>query len=83
MKKKTTGWVATVETKWQPKKGLFKNGSASQIKRQALSAHGNNSGKAIQSLEFFIHRGGKGLSSLIKLKVEKAIKAIQKNSSQS
>ena len=63
-------WSNKVKTKWHPPEGLFKNGSAQEIADGV--SQGVDLKTAMSRLNFYLNRGGSGVSSKIKTKVEKA-----------
>ena len=76
--KETHKWSSKVHTKWNPKPGTFKNGTAESIAKEAQEAHPGDLGAAIKALTFEINRGGKGLSEEIKSKVSHAREILHK-----
>lgn len=65
-------WSHDVHTKRHPPEGKFADGSAESIAEWAERSHNGNIGKAIQSISFYLNRGGKNLSDEQKSKVEHA-----------
>lgn len=70
-------WSGKVKTKWSPKEGLFKEGTAEQIARAAKSGHDGDVGAAIKSLSFYINRAGKNLSTEMVSKINHAKEILQ------
>ena len=71
-------WSGSVKTKWSPPEGLFSSGSSSEIASKAISGHGGDLGKAVQSISFYLNRAGKNLPTEQKDRVEKAKEIVQK-----
>jgi hypothetical protein len=71
-------WSKDVDTKKHPPEGKFAEGSAEEIANWAERSHKGDLGKAIQSLSFYINRGGKNLSEEQKGRVEHAKKILEK-----
>jgi hypothetical protein len=60
---KADKWSGDVKTKKHPPEGLFKDGSADEIASWLKKSHKGDKGKASSSLNFYINRAGKNLSS--------------------
>jgi hypothetical protein len=73
----TKKWSKNIETKWEPKEGLFANGSAEEIARASKKGHKGDIGKAIKSLSFYINRAGENLSDTMKAKINYAKEILQ------
>lgn len=71
-------WSGDVDTKKHPPEGKFAEGSAEEIANWAKRSHGGNLQKAIDSLNFYINRGGSNLSDEQKGKVEHAKEILHK-----
>ena len=56
-------WSGDVKAKKHPPEGLFAEGSSAEIKNWLMKAHNSNKGDAMKSLNFYINRAGKNLSS--------------------
>lgn len=76
--KETHKWSKKVHTKWHPKPGTFKNGTAESIAKEAQEAHPGDLGGAIKALTFEINRGGSSLPEEIKSKVKHARNILHK-----
>ena len=79
MRKKTKKWVQTVKTvSTYPPEGIFSKDAeaiAKVMARKDVSPKGI--GSAIKMIQYFINRGGKGLSKERKKELEKAKKILQ------
>jgi hypothetical protein len=71
-------WSGDVETKKHPPEGKFSEGSAEDIAEWASRSHNGDHGKAMDSLSFYINRGGKNLSEEQKKKVNRAKEILEK-----
>jgi hypothetical protein len=71
-------WSKDVETKKHPPEGKFADGSAEEIANWAKRSHNGNLKKAIDSLNFYVNRGGKNLSDEQKSKVNHAKEILHK-----
>ena len=74
-KGKVKKWSQKVTLKFHPAPGTFKNGSPDQILAE-LGKDGADKGTIMKRLNFFLNRGGKGVTPEIKAKVEKAKKML-------
>lgn len=70
-KGKVKKWSQKVKVKFHPSPGTFKNGSPDQILAE-LGKDGADDGTIMKRLNFFLNRGGSGVSKEVIQKVEKA-----------
>ncbi len=70
-KGKVKKWSQKVKVKFHPAPGTFKNGTPDQILAE-LGKDGADDGTIMKRLNFFLNRGGKGVTPAIRRKVEKA-----------
>jgi len=70
-KGKVKKWSQKVKLKFHPSPGTFKEGSPEEILTE-LGKDGADDGTIMKRLNFFLNRGGSGVSKEVKQKVEKA-----------
>jgi predicted PP-loop superfamily ATPase len=74
-KGKVTKWSQKVKVKFHPAPGTFKKGSPDQIIAE-LGKDGADNATIMKRLNFFLNRGGKGVTPEIRKKVEQAKKML-------
>jgi len=74
-KGKVKKWSQKVKVKFHPAPGTFKEGTPDQILAE-LGKDGADDATIMRRLNFFLNRGGKGVTPEIRKKVEKAKKML-------
>lgn len=70
-------WSGKVETKWQPRPGLFRE-DARTIAHEVLDGHGGDLASSVASINFYINRAGSNLSPRDRARLLMARRIVQR-----